>query len=77
VEEARKWVGTTYRLGGSSSSEIDCSGLTMRVYEKFGEKVPYWDEKHSTGTVKRSAVSLKPAIWSSSMSIATGSATWA
>jgi len=45
VEEARKWIGTPYRLGGSSSSEVDCSGLTMRVYEKFGEKLPHWDEK--------------------------------
>ena len=45
MEEARKWVGPPYRLGGSSSSEIDCSGLTMRVYEKFGEKLPHWDEK--------------------------------
>ena len=45
MEEARKWVGTPYRLGGSSSYEIDCSGLTTRVYEKSGEKVPYWDEK--------------------------------
>ncbi len=45
VEEARRWIGTPYRLGGSSSSEIDCSALTMRVYEKFGEKLPHWDEK--------------------------------
>ena len=45
MEEARKWVGPPYRLGGSSSSEIDCSGLTMRVHEKFGEKLPHRDDK--------------------------------
>lgn len=46
VRKARKYMGVKYRLGGvSSRSGIDCSGLTLMVYRKFGASLPHWDEK--------------------------------
>lgn len=45
IREARKWIGTRYRLGGASRRGIDCSGLTMLVYREFDVKLPHWDDK--------------------------------
>lgn len=41
VEEAITWLGTPYRFGGQDYSGTDCSGLTMKVYDKaLGIKIP-------------------------------------
>ena len=44
VEEARKYMGTRYVLGGSDACEpyeaMDCTCLTTTVFEKFGERLP-------------------------------------
>jgi cell wall-associated NlpC family hydrolase len=45
VREAKGWNKVPYRLGGTSRSGVDCSGLTMRVYEKFGISLPRDVEK--------------------------------
>jgi len=45
VREARTWIGVRYRLGGESRRGVDCSGLTMQVYKKFGVSLPHWDDK--------------------------------
>ena len=44
VREARKWMGTRYKLGRASRSGIDCSGLTMQVYKRFGVSLPHSDD---------------------------------
>jgi hypothetical protein len=36
VEEAAKHLGMPYRLGGNGNGVIDCSGLVVAVYGKFG-----------------------------------------
>ena len=45
VREARKWIGVDYRLGGQTRRGVDCSGLTMMVFKRFGVSLPHWDDK--------------------------------
>jgi cell wall-associated NlpC family hydrolase len=45
VKEARIWIDVPYRLGGQTRHGVDCSGLTMMVYKRFGVSLPHWDEK--------------------------------
>lgn len=33
LAEVQKWLGTAYRYGGTSHSGVDCSGLTMKVFD--------------------------------------------
>ncbi|HRF67666.1 MAG TPA: C40 family peptidase [Muribaculum sp.] len=41
VNEALTWLGTPYKYGGQDYSGTDCSGLTMKVYQKaLGVAIP-------------------------------------
>jgi len=36
-----QWLGTPYRLGGTSKSAVDCSGFTMNIYSQaYSMKIP-------------------------------------
>ena len=41
AEEAAKYLGMPYVLGGTGNGTIDCSGLTQAVYAKFGISLPH------------------------------------
>ena len=44
--EAQQWQGTPHRLGGTTLSGIDCSGLAMKIYKKlFGLQIPRTTEE--------------------------------
>ncbi|MDQ4063221.1 MAG: NlpC/P60 family protein [Actinomycetota bacterium] len=45
VKEARPWTGVKYQLGGQTRRGVDCSGLTMMVFKRFGVSLPHWDDK--------------------------------
>jgi hypothetical protein len=45
VREAKKWIGVRYKLGGQTRRGVDCSGLTMMVFKRFGVSLPHWDDK--------------------------------
>jgi cell wall-associated NlpC family hydrolase len=40
VASAKRFIGTPYQWGGSSSSGVDCSGLAMAVYRLHGLELP-------------------------------------
>lgn len=45
VTEARKWLGTSYghsKGDGGPGTSVDCSGLVLQVYKKFGYDLPWF-----------------------------------
>ena len=59
VQDAMKYVGTPYVLGGESKSGMDCSGLVQRAFADLGVKVPRL--VHQQQTIGQSVPSLKDA----------------
>jgi len=41
IQKALSYYGTSYKVGQSSTSLIDCSGLTLRAFEAIGIKLPH------------------------------------
>ncbi|MDD3184443.1 MAG: C40 family peptidase [Anaerostipes sp.] len=55
---AKKFVGNKYRYGGTSLTKgVDCSGFTMKVYKKFGKKLP-----HSSSAQRKVGTKVKGGI---------------
>lgn len=40
LKDAERYLGTPYKFGGNSSSGFDCSGLTTKVFDENGLKLP-------------------------------------
>lgn len=59
VNYARKYIGTRYVYGSSSSSGFDCSGFTMYVYRAAGINLPHSASGQSTLGLAVSKSNLK------------------
>jgi len=51
VAYAKKFIGTPYKAGGTSTAGFDCSGFTMHVYNHFNITLPHSaNDQTSKGT---------------------------
>ena len=58
---AKKFLGNRYVYGGTSlTNGTDCSGFTMRIYEKFGHKLPRTSRNQANVGTKINESQLKP-----------------
>ena len=61
VNYALQFVGTRYVWGGESLTKgIDCSGFTMKVYQKFGIKLPHLSRSQPAYGRKISRSEIRP-----------------
>lgn len=61
VNYALQFVGNRYVWGGTSlSNGVDCSGFTMKIYEKFGVYLPHHSGSQSGYGKKISSSELQP-----------------
>ncbi len=61
---ADQWIGTPYRMGGSSATNIDCSGLVNALLRGFGARIP--GNQHGPATTGwRNGEMASPIPWES------------
>lgn len=61
VNFALQFVGNPYVWGGESlTNGVDCSGFTMKVYERYGVYLPHYSASQPSYGVKISRSELKP-----------------
>ena len=61
VNYALQFVGTPYVWGGESLTKgVDCSGFTMKVYQKFGIKLPHLSRSQPAYGKKISRSEIRP-----------------
>jgi cell wall-associated NlpC family hydrolase len=60
VTEARRYIGAPYRMGGTSLTGIDCSGLVVTVYQKFGVAMPRTSHEQARFGIKVDRSELEP-----------------
>lgn len=61
IQYACQFVGNRYVWGGTSlTNGIDCSGFTMRIYEKYGIYLPHYSKSQAEYGTKIDASDAKP-----------------
>ncbi|MDO4555666.1 MAG: C40 family peptidase [Lachnospiraceae bacterium] len=61
VSYAKKFLGNRYVYGGTSLTKgTDCSGYTMRIYQKFGYSIPRTSRSQASASKKISSANKKP-----------------
>ena len=60
VREASKFLGAPYRNGGTSTNGLDCSGLVVAVYQKFGIAIPRTSHEQAKFGTKVDRSGLEP-----------------
>jgi lipoprotein Spr len=62
----REWLGTPYRLGGSSKTGIDCSQFTKRLYkEVYNERLENvaWRQWSQTKRISKSSLEIGDIVF--------------
>lgn len=61
VSYSKKFLGNRYVYGGTSLTRgTDCSGFTMRVYQKFGYKIPRTSRSQASASKRVSSAKKQP-----------------
>jgi len=61
VQYAKQFIGNKYVWGGTSlTNGVDCSGFTMRVYEKYGISLPHYSVAQSKMGRKTTLADIQP-----------------
>lgn len=60
VADAREWIGTPYRYGGTSRSGVDCSGLVQRVFAANGIDLPRTAAQQMRSATRISRAQARP-----------------
>lgn len=61
VSYSKKFLGNRYVYGGTSLTRgTDCSGFTMRVYQKFGYKIPRTSRSQASASKSVSSANKQP-----------------
>lgn len=47
IAYARSFLGTPHRMGGTNKKGIDCSGLVMAAFQKYGVSLPHSSEEQA------------------------------
>lgn len=61
VQYASQFVGNRYVWGGTSlTNGVDCSGFTMRIYEKYGVSLPHSSKAQANSGTRVNSSEAKP-----------------
>lgn len=67
IDYARAQLGKPYEWGGAGPDTFDCSGLTMRAWERAGVSLPHWSVAQARMVTRVSYADLMPGdliFWS-------------
>ncbi|MGH9249463.1 MAG: NlpC/P60 family protein [Acidimicrobiales bacterium] len=67
IDYARSQLGKPYRWGAAGPDAFDCSGLTMRAWQRGGTSLPHWSVAQARAVTRVSYANLRPGdlvFWS-------------
>ena len=67
IDYARAQLGKPYRWGAAGPDAFDCSGLTMRAWQRGGTSLPHWSVAQARAVTRVSYANLRPGdlvFWS-------------